>query len=271
MTPERLAFTLREDDFLWVKLGRLKPKCEPLRYQAPRRGGTRRAAEIRRVVRTGFRRRDPAPGRTAIRVCPAAIKPDGAPPPPDPKAPTRLDPMRLVYSYLAVYGDPLVESRLDPYPDGFLQRLSAVGVNAVWLHAVLRELAPGGAAFPEFGAGHERRLTNLRALVERAKKYGIRVYLYMNEPRAMPNAFFKNRPEVAGVRDGARVNTRALCTSHPAVRQWMAMRWRSYSVRCLTWAVLRDNSVGKSDQLCFAWRLARLPALQVAHRYRDHR
>jgi len=32
MTPQQLAFTLREDDFLWVKLGRLKPKCEPLRF-----------------------------------------------------------------------------------------------------------------------------------------------------------------------------------------------------------------------------------------------
>ena len=28
-----MAFTLREDDFLFVKLGNLKPRCEPLRYQ----------------------------------------------------------------------------------------------------------------------------------------------------------------------------------------------------------------------------------------------
>ena len=33
MTPERLAFALREDDFLWIKLGSLKPRCEPIRYQ----------------------------------------------------------------------------------------------------------------------------------------------------------------------------------------------------------------------------------------------
>jgi len=35
MMPERLAFALREDDFLWVKLGQLKAKCAPLRYQPP--------------------------------------------------------------------------------------------------------------------------------------------------------------------------------------------------------------------------------------------
>jgi hypothetical protein len=43
-------------------------------------------------------------------------------------------------------------------------------------------------------------------------------YLYINEPRAMPAAFFKNRPETGGVREG---DFTALCTSHPAVRRWM--------------------------------------------------
>ena len=54
MTPERLAFALREDDFLWVKLGRLKPKCEPLRYRKPDEAARKRAAEIRRVVKEDF-------------------------------------------------------------------------------------------------------------------------------------------------------------------------------------------------------------------------
>jgi hypothetical protein len=117
-----------------------------------------------------------------------------------------------------VFGDPLLNPALNPYPDGLLERLSAVGINGVWLHVVLRDMAPGGPTFPEFGTDHEQRLTHLRALVERARKYGVRVYLYLNEPRAMPNAFFQNRPEMAGVREGEFT---ALCTSHPAVRQWM--------------------------------------------------
>jgi hypothetical protein len=127
--------------------------------------------------------------------------------------------LRFVYSYLAIYGDPLLNPQLDPYPDGFLERLSAVGVNGVWLHVVLRDLAPGGKTFPEFGVDHERRLANLQRLVKRAKKYGVSVYLYINEPRAMPTTFFENRPEMAGVREDEFT---ALCTSHPAVRQWMS-------------------------------------------------
>jgi hypothetical protein len=40
----------------------------------------------------------------------------------------------------------------------------------------------------------------------------------MNEPRAMPLDFFAGRRQMAGVREGEH---QALCTSQPAVRQWM--------------------------------------------------
>src|SRR5664279_3813729 len=53
-TPERLAFTLREEDFLWIKLGRLKPRCEPLRYREPDKAAQLEAARIRRVVKADF-------------------------------------------------------------------------------------------------------------------------------------------------------------------------------------------------------------------------
>ena len=218
MTPERLAFALREDDFLWIKLGGLKPKCEPIRYQPPDEAARVRAAEIRRVVEREFGpelRRPAEPRFEFVRKLSAPLN-SFSPPKPREDEPISL---RMVYSYLALYGDPLLHPDLDPYPDGFLQRLSAVGVNAVWLHVVLRDLAPGGTAFPGFGLDHERRLANLRILVERARKHGVGVFLYLNEPRAMPAAFFKNHPELGGVRENEFT---ALCTSHPAVRQWMA-------------------------------------------------
>lgn len=217
MTPERLDFCLREEDFLWIKLGSLKPKCAALRYTPPDEAARRRAAEIRRVVEKDF------DGQLRLPVEPRFdfVRQLGSPlpgytAPSETGGPVSL---RFVYSYLAVFGDPLLNPKLDPYPDGFLQRLSSVGVNGIWLHVVLRDLAPGGEAFPEFGGGHVQRLANLRALVERAKRYGVGVYLYMNEPRSMPNDFFRNRPGLAGVQEKGLT---ALCTSQPEVRKWMA-------------------------------------------------
>ena len=50
-TREKLEFTLKEDDFLDVKLGP-KPACEPVLYAAPSAADQRRAAEIRRLIET---------------------------------------------------------------------------------------------------------------------------------------------------------------------------------------------------------------------------
>ena len=133
---------------------------------------------------------------------------------------TELDP-RYVYSYFALYGDPLMEADIDPFPDGFLDKLARVGVNGVWLQAVLRTLAPS-KIFPEFGEGWETRIENLRKLVERAQNHGVKIYLYLNEPRSMPAEFFGKHPTMRGTHDADKPNYFALCTSVPEVRDWLA-------------------------------------------------
>ncbi len=188
MTAEQLDFALREDDFLFLKLGNLKPRCEPLRYAEPEEAAKRRAGEIKAVVEKHFKEAFKEPGEERFAFIQrlssvegfSGAKPQAA----------HVEGLRFIYSYFGVFGDPLLDASMDPYPDGLLARLAEMGVNGVWLHVVLRQLAPGGAEFPEFGEGHEVRLAHLRKLVERAKRYGIAVYLYMNEPRAQPQNFF---------------------------------------------------------------------------------
>jgi len=51
---EKLAFTLREDDFLWIKLGNMKPSCPPLRYTDPDEATKKRCEEIKRIVSSYF-------------------------------------------------------------------------------------------------------------------------------------------------------------------------------------------------------------------------
>lgn len=217
MSPEQFAFNLREDDGLFIKLGGKKPRCEPIRYQEPNEAVRKRAAQIKADVQKHFGdalKEAGEPRFAFIDRLRASRRPPVA-------RPGATEGLRFVHSYFGVYGDPLLDAKVDPFPEGLLEQLAEMGVNGVWMHVVLRQLAPGGPDFPEFGAGHEKRLEALRQMVARARKYGIRIYLYMNEPRAMPHAFFAKRAEMAGVRGWMGQDFTTLCTSDPRVRKWM--------------------------------------------------
>ena len=213
-TPEKLAETLREDDFLFVKLGSLKPRCEPLKYTSPDEKTTAREAEIARILHESFPQTGEEPKDPLFGFVSELSK---APTTQDAKdatsAPSRFSP-RFCYSYFALYGDPLLEPEADPFPDGYLARLAQSGVDGVWLQGVLPKLTPFPWD-PNQGTHHEERLKNLRTLVVRAKKHGIGVYLYLNEPRALPLTRFNKYPELKGVTEG---DVASLCTSAPEVR-----------------------------------------------------
>ena len=218
MSVEELNFILREDDFAFIKLGSVKPRCEPVRYREPDQAAQARAAEIKQTLEHYFPdlcEHEEQPRFSFVNHWRQADETEAKQYDPD----RMYEGLRFVYSYFGVFGDPLSDPASNPYPDELLAQLAKMGVNGVWLHIVLRQLAPGGEHFPEFGRGHERRLTNLRQLVKRARRYGIGVYLYLNEPRAMPISFFEGRLDSRGVREGDFV---AMCTSSPQVRQWMS-------------------------------------------------
>lgn len=217
MTSEQLRFSLKEDDFLFHKLGNLKPDCLPVKFEKPDKIALARAKEIKDLVERHFKNAREQPGEPIFSFVNELSATDDRPK----EAPRKFNEegLRFIYSYFGVFGDPLMDAEVNPYPEGLLSRLAANGINGVWMHVVLHQLAPGGEQFPEFGEGHETRLASLRRIVERAKEYGIRVYLYMNEPRAMPLSFFKDRQELAGTRGGDFV---AMCTSQKEVRDWVS-------------------------------------------------
>ena len=216
-TVEQMAFTLREDDFLYVKLGNLKPRCERLRYQPPEARTVAREQEIARILRAEF----PGGAGSVDEPLFGFVRQLSRPPktaPRSPRAPASAFSPRFCYSYFALYGDPLLDPTLDPYPDGYLARLAASGVDGVWLQALLTRLAP--FPYDDRQSQHfDVRLKNLRRLAERARRHGIGVYLYLNEPRACPVSFFAIRPGLRGVAEGEFA---ALCTSVPEVRDYLA-------------------------------------------------
>ena len=218
MTRDELRFSLVEDDALWVKLGGFKPKCEVLRWTAGMsedgRGRRVRIAEI--LKEEGVDPAAPEESRFSFVRELATPRPDWKP-----KAERSDSPFgkRVIFSYFADYADPLWDEEVGSFPEGLLQRLADLGVNGVWLHTVLRTLVkdPG---YPEFGEGCERRLANLQKLVDRCARYGIKVYLYMNEPRGMDPPFFE-RPGREGLGGATYGGLRAMCTSSPETHRWV--------------------------------------------------
>lgn len=211
-SADQMAYALREDDFLFIKLGSLKPKCDPIRWAEPSDAVRAQEERIAGTVRSEFGRlgsgaKDDLFGFVSrLSAKPAA-----------PRVSRSSGDLRFCHSYFALYGDPLLEKDADPYPEGLLARLAATGVNGVWLQAVLYKLAHFPWQ-PDLSEGSHQRLRNLGRLVNRAAKHGIKVFLYLNEPRAMPLSFFVGRETLKGVVEGDHA---ALCTSVPEVQQYV--------------------------------------------------
>ncbi len=117
---------------------------------------------------------------------------------------------------------------LEAYSDAELARIAAAGFNAVWVHGNLNQVVRT-EVFPELGPDAELHQQRMNALVERAGKYGIRVFLFCQPPRAIPREddFWRHHPDVAGqaetiADDGNRdVELLSLCTSTEAVKQYL--------------------------------------------------
>ncbi|MEN8230350.1 MAG: hypothetical protein ABFS38_19465 [Bacteroidota bacterium] len=213
----QLDQTLRDDDFLWVKVGGMKPECPPLQYISPTPKIKKRCAEIKKIVEENFGEELNKPQEKRFAFIQNLSVMDEDFDFSDIDKGDTDETIRFIYSYFASFGDPLLQPELNPFPDGLLQSLSKQGINGIWLHVVLHQLT-SSKIFPELGMDHEKRLGNLRKLAKRAEKYGIKIYLYMNEPRAMPPSFFNDRKELLGFMDQ---DFGTLCTSVPLVRQWI--------------------------------------------------
>jgi len=131
---------------------------------------------------------------------------------------TRFE-QRIIHPYNASYGETLAQPDHCIIPDGLLARLADCGVNGLWMQGILYQLQPW-PKIDELNQHWEIRVENLRRLSERAARYGIGIYLYLNEPRALPLEIWDAHPEIAHWRGvtAQSAGTAALCTSVPEVR-----------------------------------------------------
>lgn len=223
MTDEELKFRLIEDDFLFTKLGKIKPYCEPLHYKEPTAAMRNRASQIAKEIapftvalnaqepRFGFMREFEKVGKS-VNI---------------PKQDGDGFELRMIFPYFSAFGDPLLDHELTTYPEELFRRLSEVGVNGIWVHSVLRMMVkPDDKGFPG-DKDAAKRIKGLQLLVNRAAKYGIKIYLYVNEPRALEVEYF-NSSEQRKAYGGVLYDDRqAFCPSNPEVLAWLTRSMNS--------------------------------------------
>ncbi len=111
---------------------------------------------------------------------------------------------------------------VEVYTDDKLAEIAANGFNGIWLHAVPHHLVCV-SPFPELGKNAAVHQQNINTLIERAGKYQIKVYLYLQMPRAVSLAekdFWTTHYKCGG---GYYVTSeaRSLCVSRAPVREWI--------------------------------------------------
>ena len=122
------------------------------------------------------------------------------------------------------YGDEPLNA-LEVYTDSKLQQIAEHGFNSVWLRGRLYDLMKS-SVFAELNRSHaQQRMANLLELINRAKRHGIEVYLFFNEPLALPadDSFWDNHAQVKGEpcrQPEINVDTFSLCTSTPQVKRF---------------------------------------------------
>ncbi len=107
------------------------------------------------------------------------------------------------------------------YHENILLRLAMHGFNGIWLRGALRKFARN-SAFPEFGENADAICAELRSLCERAARFGMKVFLYMNEPMGLneDDPFWQAHPEVRGPQ-GRTSGVNFLCSSTNEVKTYL--------------------------------------------------
>ncbi|MBQ4480585.1 MAG: hypothetical protein II943_08100 [Victivallales bacterium] len=212
--PEHLEKCLREEDFLWIKLGSAKPDCgeviaKPL------------SDEELAVTQMRF-----AGVRELFANHPVASAPFDFYHSPSLNLPERPLPdwckFNFIHPYSISCGDLLSVDAPPPeelLPAPLLEQYQRLGIQGLWFHAVMMNLHPVPGA-EEYSQGWEGRLAKLKILAEYATQYGLKLYLYINEPRGMSGDFYERKPEWRGGKrpDGSY----STCTTRtPEPLQWL--------------------------------------------------
>jgi len=119
-----------------------------------------------------------------------------------------------------------VATSLKTHPDDLFRKISDEGFDGIWINALFRTLVPSNL-YPQVKPG---QIAVLKRLVDRAGKFGIKVYPLLHEPRAPreKDPFWKRHPGVKGqpfnmeyITGCADDHFPGMCSSTGAVQEYL--------------------------------------------------
>ena len=204
MDEEALAVILREEDFLDIKLGD-KPICERVTFRELNEQEKEQTAKIKEIMKqldlTGT---EPFDFCYEVQDMQFFGK--------------QFFDQRIMYCFTGLYQHAFDVDSSTYCTDEMLEAYRKAGVNALWTQGVLFQLAE----FPfnkKLSVGYTNRIARLREFTERCDKYGIKLYLYLNEPRSMPENFYEEYPKIKG--HNAKEDKVCMCTSTKEVQDYL--------------------------------------------------
>ena len=112
---------------------------------------------------------------------------------------------------------------IDYYPEEYLNRLTHEGINGLWLSIEFRDFP--SRFFPRHGQDAARRIDKLRRTAAKCARYGIKLYLFCNEPMGfgydsytLPMQELEANPSFKGMESGG---VTYFCTSSEEGRQYI--------------------------------------------------
>ncbi len=202
MSEEELSYNLNNNDFLGVKLGNFKSEEESIYYKKLNKEETKETHKIKKIIRKHFIDNYVSP--FSFRYLQKERK-------------TYDNHDRIIYPYSLEYGDTLMKTSAIVSEEE-LKAYSSCGVNGLWIGATLRDFC----YYPfskKIDRKYLKRRQNLNKFIDTTKKYGLKVYLYLNEPRGISveelNAKYNH---LKGRTEG---DTVALCIANKEVRDYL--------------------------------------------------
>lgn len=204
ISREKYEFNLKEEDFLGIKLGEFKPECEPV-YYSP--------LTEKEIAETEIIRKKLLP----FDLVPSSMPFDFSFDKTSAKAKTKKNDSNIfAHGYLTPCGDVFEVDSREYLPDSLLEKYRDAGTKGLWLHGVLSKLSYYPFD-PTLSEGYEKRRERFKDLIERAAAYGIKIYMYFNEPRSVTKEIAEKYPHLIGNVDGEFYS---LCLETEEVRDY---------------------------------------------------